>query len=354
MRSKPAPKVSVLIPVYGTEKYLAKCLESVAAQGFEGIEIIAVDDRSPVSPAGSAEKIVRDFKKRHKKQISGVKIIKHGTNRGLVEARRTALYEARGDYIMFVDSDDTLPCGAVKALLSAAQQTGADIVHGRAEVNAEGRCGDSSPLEGVAENAERLERGEGFPLSLKKRIDDMDRKANKVFKGELLGRQILEGFLVDATVSGFLWGKLFTRELCLEAFELIPPVWCTMGEDFLSFFFLALFAKKYKGIEETVYCYNAGTGISSNKTVSSLDEWEKVCSAASVFTVILSWIEENPGKITDEQADSVRGMCRWYAANNLAQLESAVAPGLKEEAYKMLCDWWGENMIVFKHGQKMS
>lgn len=357
---KPAPKVSVLIPVYGTERYFAKCLESVAAQDFEGIEIIAVDDGSPVSPAGSAEKIVKDFKKRHKKQISGIKLIKHGTNRGLVEARRTALYEASGDYIMFVDSDDILPCGAVKALFEAAEQTDADIVQGRIKVYAEGNfevefasqaSRDSSLLEGVAENEERLERGEGFPLSLKKRIDDMDKKANKVFSGTLEDRAILDGFLVNANHCGFLWGKIFTRKLCLEAFEQIPPVWCTMGEDFLTYFFLALFANKYAGIEETVYCYNADTGISSDKTIWALEEWEKVCSTAGVFTVLLSWIEENTGKITDEQADSVRGMCRWYAANNLAQLESAVVPKLRQDAYRMLCDYWGENMIEGVKGE---
>lgn len=173
----------------------------------------------------------------------------------------------------------------------------------------------------------------------------MDRKANKVFDGTLEGREIIDGFLVDANHSGFLWGKIFTRELCLEAFGQIPPVWCTMGEDFLAYFFLSLLANKYEGIEETVYCYNADTGISSNKKISSLEEWEKVCSTAGVFTVILSWIEENPGRITVQEADSVRGMCRWYAANNLAQLERAVASGLKEDAYRMLCDYWGGNMI---------
>lgn len=378
MFTKKAPKVSVCIPVFGTEKSLASCLESVASQNFEGTEIIVVDDGSFVKSAKfennkitmSAQKIVKDFKKNHKNQRLNIKFIQHEKNKGLVEARRSAVYEAEGKYIVFVDSDDTLPENALKNLFAAAEKSGADIAHGKANV-----C-----LEDF-EHYEMLEQKENLLLKLKKRFDDMNKKANCVFLGELLGRQIFDGFLLEANHSGFLWGKIFTREICLEAFDKIPQTFCIFGEDFLTYFFISLFAKKYFGINENVYNYFVNTGISSNKKIDSIEEWQKVCSTASVFTILLSWIEENllaaensrftekfsalagdgvaedsrfteDGRstekitvLTEEEKAAVKNMCRYYAKNNLAQLQESVVPHLHEEARTMLCEWWGEKMI---------
>lgn len=347
MFKKPQPKVSVCIPVCGTEKYLAECLESVAAQDFYGTEILIVDDSGK---AGEAEKIAKEFRKKNKKRKISVKFIAHAENKGLVEARRTAIYEASGDFIMFLDSDDVLPADAIKTLFSTAERTKADIVHGKANV-----CFKEGSVE--AEFASQTSRDsspqqEAFPPQSKKRFEEMREKAEKVFDGELFGRQIFDGFLTGINHSAFLWGKIFTRELCLEAFSRIPPVYCVFGEDFLTYFFLSLLAQKYVGIAEKVYNYFADTGISSSRKINSLDEWRKVCSTASVFTILLSWIEENAGEISNEEADKVREMCRWYAANNLGQLEKAVAPELQEEARRMLCDYWGEEMINDKSQYK--
>lgn len=351
MFTKKAPKISVCIPVFGTEKSLASCLESVASQNFDGTEIIVVDDGSFVKSAKfennkikmSAQKIVKDFKKNHKNQHLNIKFIQHEKNKGLVEARRSAVYEAEGKYIVFVDSDDTLPGNALKNLFATAEKSGADIVHGKANVCIED-----------FEHYEMSEQKENLLLKMKKRFDDMNKKSNCVFFGELLGRQIFDGFL---------WGKIFTREICLEAFDKIPQTFCIFGEDFLTYFFISLFAKKYFGIDENVYNYFVNTGISSNKKIDSIEEWQKVCSTASVFTILLSWIEENllvaensrltedarsTEKITvltEEEKAAVKNMCRYYAKNNLAQLQESVVPHLHEEARTMLCEWWGEKMI---------
>lgn len=327
MFSKKSSDISICIPVCGTEKYLGDCLESIASQDFDGIEIIIVDD-SPTKSEG-ALKIVKRFKKNHKKQKLSVRLIAHRKNKGLVEARRTALYETKGEYIMFVDSDDSLPANAVKSLFEAAKKSGADIVHGKANI-----CVKDSTTQNIQ--------------SLKNRIDDMSKKAGKNYSGELLNRQIFDGFLIKENHSGFLWGKIFKRELCLDAFNIIPPVYCIFGEDFLTYFFLSYFAKKYIGIENNVYNYFINTGISSNKKIDSLEEWQKVCSTASVFTILLSWADEaaEHSPLDEDEIKKIREVCRWYVTNNLAQLERSVAPELQEKALKMLCDFWGEKMIT--------
>lgn len=320
-------KVSICIPVFGNAHLLSLCLESIAMQNDTEIEVIIVDDGS-VNCA--SKQIVSEFKKSHKKQKISVKFVQHEKNKGTLEARRTALYESTGDFIMFVDSDDTLPLGSVKALFSVATQSGADIVQGKATV--------------VSKNVYFAN----------------EKKANNIFVGELLERDIFDGFLLRANHSGFLWGKMFTRKLCLKAFENIPFTYCIFGEDFLTYFFLSLFAKKYVGIENIVYNYNAESGISSTKKIDSLEEWQKVCSTASVFTILFSWIEEHKNcnaeksniessgeitEITEEEIDKVREVSKWYAKNNLLQLKNSVLPELQKEAYIMLCDFWGQNMI---------
>lgn len=350
MFTKKSPKVSVCIPVFGTEKFLASCLESIASQNASGTQIIVVDDASSFASSAengkikfSAQKIVKDFKKSHKNQHLSIKFIQHKKNKGLVETRRTALYEADGEYILFVDSDDTLAQNAINTLLSAAQKSNADIVHAKANV-----CFEDF------KNSADFATSE-ISTTNQKRFDDMNKKSNCVFLGKLFAREIFDGFLVKANHSGFLWGKLFKKELLLEAFDKIPPTFCVFAEDFLTYFFISLFAKKYFGIEEKVYNYFVNTGISSSKKIESLEEWQKVCSTASVFTILFSWIEESASEtggleenpqLTQEEISAVKNMCKYYAKNNLLQLEKCVVPQIQDEAKKMLCEFWGEKIIA--------
>ena len=95
-------KVSVIIPVYGVEKYLDRCVESVVNQTYKDLEIILVDDGSPDNcPKMCDEWALRDTRIR----------TVHRENGGLSCARNTGLSVATGDYITFVDSDDWIESG---------------------------------------------------------------------------------------------------------------------------------------------------------------------------------------------------------------------------------------------------
>ncbi len=325
-------KVSLCVPVCNTAEYLDFCLKSIAAQDFEDFEVIIVEDENDNCQKKVLEKSVQKIIKEFKKQIKGCRIfvqfIKHSKNQGLVEARRSAVLAAKGQYLMFVDSDDTLKEDAIKTLWQTAQKNGAEIVHGKAEVCFSGKVLDKNYAQ--------------------KRKDAMTKKCERVFSGKLFGGEILNAFLVEKTCAGFLWAKLFERELCLKAFEKIPFVYCTFGEDFLTFFYLALFAKTYEGINEKVYNYTLNTGISSVKKIDSLEEWKKVCSTASVFTIILNDIQSDEQlrkTLTEEEILAVKNECRYFAKNNLMQLNAVVAPELKEKAKNELYDWWGSEII---------
>lgn len=110
--------ISIIIPVYKTEPYLRRCLDSVVGQTCESIEIILVDDGSP----DGCGKICDAYAAAD----SRVKVI-HQQNRGLSVARNEGLKIASGDYFGFVDSDDWIDADMYEALYQGAMQHGADI-----------------------------------------------------------------------------------------------------------------------------------------------------------------------------------------------------------------------------------
>lgn len=93
-------KFSVIVPVYNVEKFLAKCLDSVLEQDFDDYEIIAVNDGS----TDSSPEILNEYSKKTDK----LKVINQ-KNKGLGGARNTAIENACGDFLVFVDSDDFIP-----------------------------------------------------------------------------------------------------------------------------------------------------------------------------------------------------------------------------------------------------
>jgi glycosyltransferase involved in cell wall biosynthesis len=113
------PAVSVIIPVYNTERYLARCLESVLSQTLTDIEIIVVDD---CSPDGSAD-VVRRFLQ----QDERITYIRHDKNLGLGGARNTGIAAARGDFIVSLDSDDALTDKALEIAVGRCESDKTEI-----------------------------------------------------------------------------------------------------------------------------------------------------------------------------------------------------------------------------------
>ncbi len=112
-------KVSVIIPVYNTEVYLNDCLDSIINQTHKDLEIICIND-------GSSDKsgaILENFKQKDDRII-----IINQNNQGQSSARNKGLDIAKGDYILFVDSDDRIDVDFVEKMLSCQSQTQSDIV----------------------------------------------------------------------------------------------------------------------------------------------------------------------------------------------------------------------------------
>ena len=102
MADNKTPLISIIVPVYNTEKYLPQCLDSIFNQTLDVVdfEIIVVNDCSK----WNCEEIIEEYKKKYK----NIRLINHEYNKGLYQARRTGIFNSNGKYIMHVDGDDYL------------------------------------------------------------------------------------------------------------------------------------------------------------------------------------------------------------------------------------------------------
>jgi glycosyltransferase involved in cell wall biosynthesis len=164
------PKISVIIPVYNSEKYLDKCVDSVLAQTFTDFECILINDGS-CDDSGSIcdERSKRDGR---------VKVI-HQRNRGVSAARNAGLDAALGEWITFVDSDDWVDENYLELMYGNAANNGCEL----------SVCGRRL----YSENGELLDVSKRFPV---------------IFFDKVLAKRALFGFEYFTTVA---WGKLVNR-----------------------------------------------------------------------------------------------------------------------------------------------
>lgn len=112
-------KVSVVIPVYNTKKYLQECVRSVTEQTFRNLEILLIDDGSTDGSSALCDELAaRDDR---------VRVI-HKNNGGAATARNLGIDEASGEYVMFLDSDDWLDTDAIETLVNHADIHSTDVI----------------------------------------------------------------------------------------------------------------------------------------------------------------------------------------------------------------------------------
>lgn len=112
--------VSILVPVYNTEDYLNRCLESIIKQTYDNIEIILLNDCS----TDNSINIIHEYKRKD----SRIKVINKKDNEGITVARNELISNCSGDLIMFCDSDDYMHQEAVKIAVDAIEKNNSDCV----------------------------------------------------------------------------------------------------------------------------------------------------------------------------------------------------------------------------------
>lgn len=168
--------ISVIVPVYGVEKYLPKCIESLVKQTFKDIEIVLIDDGSP----DSCGKICDEYAEKYEQLV-----VIHQVNQGVSAARNAGLKIAKGEYIGFVDPDDWVAPEMYESMHSAMKETNADLCicgydyydeHGKVDEN---RRYNTKENETITQK-EVMYRFSDMPPTIRHGV------VNKLFKKELL------------------------------------------------------------------------------------------------------------------------------------------------------------------------
>ena len=113
-------KISIITPIYNREKYIGKCLDSILSQTYKNIEIICVDDCSTDNSL--------HILKKYEAKDNRIKVIALKNNGGVSNARNIGIKNASGDFLTFVDSDDTIDINMLSEMIAAQLETGADII----------------------------------------------------------------------------------------------------------------------------------------------------------------------------------------------------------------------------------
>ena len=215
-------KVSVIVPVYNTSKYLKKCIESILKQSLKEIEIICINDGSTDNSLEILEKYL--------KKDSRVRIINQ-KNSGLSKVRNEGLKLAKGKYIMSIDSDDWIKENYFEKMYSIAEMNNLDLVF----------------------SAINIERNDEIVEKI------YDTKLDKIIDG----KQYLENLLQELSF-GAVWNKLIKKEICLKN-NIYFNEKIFLGEDYNFLCRLAPYLNRVGGVEEAYYVYRKGENNGSSK-----------------------------------------------------------------------------------------
>ena len=226
------PEVSIIVPVYKTEKFLPACIDSIIRQTFRNWELIAVND---CSPDGSG-KILAAYEKKDDR----VRVVGHAVNRGVSRARFTGLENAGGKYVVFIDSDDWVPRGAIRALYDKIEQEGSDVVTGS-----------------MVKVLDRY----GIIRSKPRNSSTAQNRTESISTPELFDKYFINYFGVNLFPS-YMCGKIYRRATLDRA--PLEPVPFSMFEDMVFNLMLHPFLTKIGFVTDTVYYYRFGGGTSSS------------------------------------------------------------------------------------------
>ena len=121
-------KLSIIIPIYKVEKYIVECLESVCCQLIDGVEVILVNDGTPDQSMHIAKKYINENYMQHIDKF----VFVDQENQGLSGARNTGILHSKGEYLMFLDSDDRIDGLFFSKLYTVLEESGVDLIQFKA------------------------------------------------------------------------------------------------------------------------------------------------------------------------------------------------------------------------------
>ena len=220
-RRNACPAISLIIPLYNNEKYIGACLESILAQTFSDFEVIVVDDCS----TDNSVKVVENYREKFGGKLTLLHTEENSGGGAL--PRNKGLYFSRGEYVFFVDSDDSLANSALKELYSLVEDFDADVIY-------------------CERNFEVDENGENVRLVTHQNGGIAEKP---IFETNILAKRV--NFILEYDIWGAPWCKLVRRNFLIENEIIFPNV--SPCQDYFWTLNLYFFAKKFLRVPLAVY-----------------------------------------------------------------------------------------------------
>lgn len=225
------PMVSIIVPVYNTEQYVRRCIDSIVNQEYTDFELLLIDDGSKDSSGAICDE--------YAKNDSRVKVI-HKKNSGVSDSRNCALDMAKGKYIQFLDSDDWITPDATRLFVRSAEEYDCDMV------------------------ISDFYRVSGDRLSVKGDIEE----------DGVLTQEEFATHMMDNPADfyyGVLWNKLYKREI-IEKHHLRMNKEINWCEDFIFNLEYTIYAKVFYALNAPIYYYvkRKGSLVSQGMSISKV------------------------------------------------------------------------------------
>ncbi len=308
---KDGVKISIIVAAYNAAASLSACLESAINQTLANIEILVVDDGS----TDNSLAIMLQYAKNDQR----IKVQQNPTNRSILQSRKSGVELARGEYIMFLDADDTLQPLACEKLAAVMDEVDVDIL--QFGVN-------------LIINPETTETSQTF---IRKHVEP--------YPGYIWGKAVFEDCFKSGKYGFSLVNKIIKTRLCKLAFAETRLEYCSMADDLYTYFILSWYGKSYLGRENKYYNYNFGTGISTAKGQKTLADFRKFCLQSEVARACRDFLVRH--KKEKKYRNIWKSIDRRLLKNCVLSWLNDIADSEGAEAFDILVDSWGCNKVMF-------
>lgn len=225
--------LSVCVAIYNVSKYLEECLTSLSKIKVDGIEFLLINDGSTDNSRLICEKFVNTDRR--------FRLINHSDNLSLIQARRTGIKNAKGEYLFFLDGDDKIITEVFEELLNQIKDMKVDIL----------QFGVS--CFGLAKYGPQM-YDKSFAIKLENKGLTLDQVRKEIF--------------VHRSIPWNIFNKIYRRKTVQKCLTATEDIYLTSGEDAILTFFITHVARSYSQVPLNVYRYRIGSGISKgNETI---------------------------------------------------------------------------------------
>ena len=277
--------LSLVVPIYGVERYIGQFAESVFAQWFEGVEFVFVNDGTKDRSREVLEEVIESKFSHLCPHIT----IVHQQNMGLPQARRTGFLAARGEYILCADSDDWLSEGALGRIVAEIERTGADLVYFD------------------------LVKEYGDKQSIKR-----EREYTAATRREFIRN------IFNYRSAGYTVTKCFRRSLYTDNAIYTPRL--SMHEDMCLMAQIIFYAKSIVHLPEVLYHYRKDN---PNALCSQSRTTRHLASSRNLLGLYANYKEHLKGSPIEDVADGIALRAGWHAIIHKCDLWSEF-PWLRE------------------------